>query len=856
MSPISSSLEDGRHFLDTDEYLRPSTTAAWDLTSHVVDFASPHVGGQGQQGLSRHESFDSAAANRPDRNLAPSGANYVSPYYNGQQRHQSSAIPSTNAQSHYHTETDQYFLGGDWSNFPHSIPTPPDPSPVTPFSQSILQDGAEGSITGNSLGLANTLAPSPDLTVQAHTIPEPEVTRHSKANTTKKAQKSASTSGSVVNPLSPSRQEGKGRKEQRKVSHKSAMGPSGLSQRVAEDTSKTTPPARKPAGSLSSAHSDKSHTSRTSFDFAKVDRSGESSVIPGILRASQRNSSNGQRSLPDEKGFTIQIGPELFKLSGASIMSDEQLEQNDDHSGGVRTLYIDRDPDTFRDIARHLQVPRLQSQLFESEIFVEVGNEHFRVPRDIFSAPGDTPNYFTLGFTLFFSSPGDIFPGLNPRGLLRPPVIHPPHIPNRSPEIFADLLHMLRGYPLTIRNSDHREQLLKDARYYHLRGLEQRLIPHAISHNIARRASEIVIRLQDIKPSQIVPEPVKKAINANDDDGGEFAVSSPPPLTSTSSLPHQPLENSFHITYTRPYISESSHHLIIESPSSSTDHPVSLNLTTMRATFFGPTKARITSLFQTVANKLNLPTTLPLGLLMMMEKGAAAAAGTEGGGSAQKSPGSTPLSEDEVLVRVDGETSVVLDGAVWEGASLVHPTSREEEGEGEGAEGFEQPALVPSPPPLLDLWQEQGPELDIPPPSNHRNATKRPFALSPSRTELFPSKRRRPVHYPESSHEKQREQRRQEGSNPTTTTTTTTTTTWSIHRGQWRLQVRPRSSASSSSSAAAAAAATTTNNNHHENDNGGGNIENERGLEIVMVAVKLEATTGERARNAMRGFLD
>lgn len=33
----------------------------------------------------------------------------------------------------------------------------------------------------------------------------------------------------------------------------------------------------------------------------------------------------------------------------------EQLEQNDDRTGGVRTLFIDRDPDTFRDIARHLQ---------------------------------------------------------------------------------------------------------------------------------------------------------------------------------------------------------------------------------------------------------------------------------------------------------------------------------------------------------------------------------------------------------------------------------------------------------------------------------------------------------------------
>ena len=33
---------------------------------------------------------------------------------------------------------------------------------------------------------------------------------------------------------------------------------------------------------------------------------------------------------------------------------EDQVRQNEE-SGGVRTLYIDRDPATFRDIARHLQ---------------------------------------------------------------------------------------------------------------------------------------------------------------------------------------------------------------------------------------------------------------------------------------------------------------------------------------------------------------------------------------------------------------------------------------------------------------------------------------------------------------------
>lgn len=84
-------------------------------------------------------------------------------------------------------------------------------------------------------------------------------------------------------------------------------------------------------------------------------------------------------SLPLEKVFPIQIGTELFRLSGASIASDgmsshpgvwsrgtqaneaapsyfsrffeTQLQQNED----LRTLYIDRDPETFKQIALHLQ---------------------------------------------------------------------------------------------------------------------------------------------------------------------------------------------------------------------------------------------------------------------------------------------------------------------------------------------------------------------------------------------------------------------------------------------------------------------------------------------------------------------
>ncbi|KAL8719876.1 MAG: hypothetical protein Q9225_003173 [Loekoesia sp. 1 TL-2023] len=430
-------------------------------------------------------------------------------------------------------------------------------------------------------------------------------------------------------------------------------------------------------------------------------------------------------------------------------------------------------------------VPRLQSQLFESEIFVEVGNEHFHIPRDIFSAPGDTPNYFTLGFTVFFSSPGDVFPGLNPRGLLRPPAIHPPRIPNRSPKIFADLLHMLRGYPLTIQDSGHRQQLLKDARYYNLRGLEQKLIPHAINHNISRHVSEIVIRLQDIKPSQISTE-------HNDDE----------PISSTSSsASSQQKSSSRWITYARPYVDEQPYHLILETSDflDSISGPISLDLATMRATLFGATKSRITNLFQTVANKLNLPTTIPLGL-MMMEKG-----GAEG---VAKGPGSTPLSEDEVKVVVDKDTHVVLDGRGWEWQGTGNEASEageEEEGLGE----------APSPTPL-DIWQDHFP-LQHDYTTTNNTMSKRPPPSSPSSS--HPNKRHKLSHSNNNSH-----------INPQTTTT------WAIHRGQWHLRVQCRSPL-------------PTNTSNSTDDRGSN-------MEIVMVAVKIEATSGEKARNAQRGWLE
>lgn len=113
---------------------------------------------------------------------------------------------------------------------------------------------------------------------------------------------------------------------------------------------------------------------------------------PSILRQRQIEAfRDGGGGLPAEKGFPIQIGSELFRLSGASIMSDglriaihtsgsngsdcfrapsyfskffeDQLRNNNNGDGGVKTLYIDRDPATFQDIACHLQGTSAGSQV-------------------------------------------------------------------------------------------------------------------------------------------------------------------------------------------------------------------------------------------------------------------------------------------------------------------------------------------------------------------------------------------------------------------------------------------------------------------------------------------------------------
>ena len=328
-------------------------------------------------------------------------------------------------------------------------------------------------------------------------------------------------------------------------------------------------------------------------------------------------------------------------------------------------------------------MPKLISQLFESEIFISIGSQHFQVNRDLFQAPGNSPNYFTLGFAVFFANPTEVFPGLNREGLLRPPSIQPAEVPNRSAEVFAELLHLLRGYPVRIRSEDHRQALLRDCRYFHFKGLEQKLIPHTISWNPCRGKQEIVIRLEDIRPSGIsfvsdhpaaqaqaqastaTPSPSNNP-TAPVSSSSSPALHSPAAATASagagSTTASGPAYTSGWINYARPFVDEHPRELIIECSGETTW----IDWRQSRAIFSGTTNQRISALLQVITNKLGLPVSheYPMGLKMMSERMNGGSAASSGGPT---SPGLTPLSEDRVKIRIGPECYLDLDGEeVWD----------------------------------------------------------------------------------------------------------------------------------------------------------------------------------------------
>ncbi|QIW96535.1 hypothetical protein AMS68_002053 [Peltaster fructicola] len=367
--------------------------------------------------------------------------------------------------------------------------------------------------------------------------------------------------------------------------------------------------------------------------------------------------------LPPKKIFTIQVGDRLFRLSGASISSDapsyftryfvERAQQNSANGSG-RTLYIDRDPNTFSDIARHLQgyhiepqdgphyvklfadaqffsLPRLTAQLFSSDIHIKIGGQNFQITRDVFNRPGDSPNYFTLGFSTSFTGSTHTTPELLQSSYVRPPSIVPPTVPNRSASSFADLLHMLKGYELTIRDESHRADLLRDARYFHFKGLEQRLIPHKITYNLARQRSEILLRPGDIR---------KEGLSVQGD-------------TPASPTPGW-------IVYQRPHVDQEARTLIIEiggdeSAILSIASPIGTSGVRLgRLSFYGKILDTINRLFGLITSKSVTHTTLP-----------STTTPSSNLRSVPPSPSVASVSDEKVKVRIGPDADLTVNGRKW-----------------------------------------------------------------------------------------------------------------------------------------------------------------------------------------------
>lgn len=210
---------------------------------------------------------------------------------------------------------------------------------------------------------------------------------------------------------------------------------------------------------------------------------------------------------------------------------------------------------------------------------------------------------------------------------------------------------MLQGYEVEIRNETHRANLLRDTRYFHLKGLEQKLVPCKKSYNLKKRQNEILIRLEDIRQSGV--SFLSDAAFANSDFSTEKG----------------------HVSYARPYTDDATLNsvLVLETSSSETTtlYPSS-SLTTQpdtlfaEVTFHGDTLRRMTSLLKIIASKMGLPSTQTL---MQTQHGnpllAAATAGA---------------SETRFKVLIDSDCALTVDGQDNNVANVVSWKSEEDQG--------------------------------------------------------------------------------------------------------------------------------------------------------------------------------
>lgn len=83
----------------------------------------------------------------------------------------------------------------------------------------------------------------------------------------------------------------------------------------------------------------------------------------------------------------------------------------------------------------------------------------------------------------------------------------PPYMIDRNPDTFAEIIEHLQGYSIEIRDEVHRANLLKDAQYYSLRRLKDKLLTarKTIDGFGETGTTEVLLWLKDIRLAYLLP---------------------------------------------------------------------------------------------------------------------------------------------------------------------------------------------------------------------------------------------------------------------------------------------------------------------------------------------------------------
>ncbi|ODV67124.1 hypothetical protein HYPBUDRAFT_6417 [Hyphopichia burtonii NRRL Y-1933] len=252
----------------------------------------------------------------------------------------------------------------------------------------------------------------------------------------------------------------------------------------------------------------------------------EYSQNPLVYRGSREFDPEIPEILPHEKVYSIQVGYKLFRLSGASLSSDApsyftQFFNKEENTEEI--LFIDRNPNIFEKIYNHLQgyrisvdtaiefvhiwsdsyyfgLKRLQEQLSNEDIFAIIGGESFKISKNLLVQSGNYPNYFSINYDSMLT---DNLRLIEQKNIIRPPPQQPATVNNRSAKLFGDLIQILKGNTLVIKNDEHRKLLIKECKYYRFLALEQKIIKYKIHNCPYTDAQEIIIDLFDLSSKGI-----------------------------------------------------------------------------------------------------------------------------------------------------------------------------------------------------------------------------------------------------------------------------------------------------------------------------------------------------------------